>query len=399
MRCLGLTVLLAFAATLPAAAQTRQPLRHFESGFLPGCSAAVLVEDVPLVHSEQLLPIDDAGKVVAPGDAGGQLAWLLKELESVLKAAGSDLERMVKLNLYVAKGHENDFRSVLSEQFKGEAKPAVSLLTTRLPHADTLIALDAVTVASATAAKDTIERGESFATLPQGSRIYVSGQAEPGELREATRKTLESLSATLKHCGRADADIVQVKCFLTPMTSVADVKAEIDRYYGQGKTPPAAFVEWQSSLPIEIELVAWGGPADAEATDPLEFITPPGMSSSPLFSRVARIHRGGTIYFSDCPGKVDAPPHEHVEFAFERLKLLLEKTGSDLKHLAKATYYVSDDEVSKAHNEIRPKYFDPKRPPAASKAKVAGTGLPSVQYTMDLIAVPVSRGPPDGGRR
>ena len=38
---------------------------------------------------------------------------------------------------------------------------------------------------------------------------------------------------------------------------------------------------------------------------------------------------------------------------------------NNLKNLAKATYYVTDDEVSKNHNEVRPKYYDSERPPAA----------------------------------
>ena len=64
----------------------------------------------------------------------------------------------------------------------------------------------------------------------------------------------------------------------------------------------------------------------------------------------------------------------------------MEQTGSDWKHLAKATYYVTDDEVSKAHNAIRPKYYDPERPPAASKAMVSKTGRPGVRY-MDLDVI------------
>jgi len=39
-------------------------------------------------------------------------------------------------------------------------------------------------------------------------------------------------------------------------------------------------------------------------------------------------------------------------------------------------------------NELRPLYYDPKRPPAASKAQVSGIGWPNRSITMDLIAVP-----------
>ena len=49
----------------------------------------------------------------------------------------------------------------------------------------------------------------------------------------------------------------------------------------------------------------------------------------------------------------------------------LEAAGSDLRHLVKATYYVTDEDASRALNELRPKFYDPARPPAASKAAMA----------------------------
>jgi enamine deaminase RidA (YjgF/YER057c/UK114 family) len=53
----------------------------------------------------------------------------------------------------------------------------------------------------------------------------------------------------------------------------------------------------------------------------------------------------------------------------------------------KATYYVSDADASAALNRLRPRYYDPKRPPAASKAQVAGVGVPDRTVVVDLIAV------------
>jgi enamine deaminase RidA (YjgF/YER057c/UK114 family) len=249
------------------------------------------------------------------------------------------------------------------------------------------VALDAVAAAPGDQSSAVKLRPQS-STLPAGCRIYVSGQAEPGTLREATRKTLESLTASLAHCGRTDRDVVQLKCFLTPMAAVAEVRDEIARYYGESGAPPVSFVEWRSSAPIEIELVAWGGPANADTKEPLEFLTPPALKASPLYSRIARIHRGGTIYVSDQFGSADGADEQAAE-AFANLGKVLEQTGSDWKHLAKATYFVTDDEVSKAHNAIRPKYYDPERPPAASKAMVSKTGRPGVRYSMDMIAVPL----------
>lgn len=395
MRPIRLCVLCAFLLLAAAGIGRGQVLRHVESNPATGSSAAVLVDDVPLVHTPQLLPVDEAGSIVAPGDAAAQLEFLLDRLEAKLNEVGSNLDRLAKLNLYVVNEQAaKHVWPVLAKRFATESRPAVSLVVTPLPQVEALLALDAVAAANFSTMRG--EKRDGSRVLPAGSRIYISGQAEPGSLREATRKTLESLSATLKHCGRPDADIVQVKCFLTPMSSVAEVQDEIVRYYGGDKlnTPPLVFVEWKSSSPIEIELIAWGGEANADAVEPLEFLPAPGLKPSPLFSRVARVHRGRTIFLGDMYGSGEANAATQVQTSFERLKLLLEKTGSDLKNLAKATYYVADDEISKAHNETRPKYYDPERPPAASKAMVGATGRPGVRYVMDMIAVPSSLGTP-----
>jgi enamine deaminase RidA (YjgF/YER057c/UK114 family) len=351
-------------------------------------SAAVLVDDAPLVHTAQLLPVDEAGRIVGPGNLRLQLDRVLARMRDCLKAGGSDLSHVLQLNCYVARQDKSELLlEDVSKSFPSDQQPAVSIVVTPLPQPDAMLAIDAVAV-SQVQAVTTVSRHSDAATLPAGSRIYISGQAEPGTLREATQKTLASLSATLRHLGREDRDVVQVKCFLQPMTSFREVRDEFVKHFGPELAPAVAYVEWKSTAPIEIELVAWGGPANRDAAQPLEFITPPDMTASPLFSRVARINRGGTIFLSQL-----AASDADVKPAFDQLELLLEKTGSDLKNLAKATYYVTDDEVSKNHNEVRPKFYDPERPPAASKALVAGCG-DKARYSMDLIAVPSSRGTP-----
>ena len=42
---------------------------------------------------------------------------------------------------------------------------------------------------------------------------------------------------------------------------------------------------------------------------------------------------------------------------FAELTEILGLAGSDLDHLAKATYYVSDDSTSAALNQIRPEFY------------------------------------------
>ncbi|MGE0757935.1 MAG: family 16 glycoside hydrolase [Pirellulaceae bacterium] len=353
-----------------------------------GMSAAVVVGDVALAHTAQVLPLDTAGRVVGPEDATAQAEQVLEGIGRRLSVAQSGLGRTLKLNVYCAEASDVPVvRAVLARRFNGPEKPAVSYVVTPLPGDGVRVAMDAVAVASGEPARSVqVTDGAAVAVAPPGSRIYVAGQAEKGEtLVEATRKTLESLHNTLRFLGRRDADIVQIKAFLSPMSDVKTVQSEVAAFFGAGHVPPAVYVEWTSPL-IEIELIAWGG--NHNAGPPVEYITPPGMTASPVFCRVTRMNSTRTIFVSGLygPGKDDADLE--TKSIFEQLQQILTEAGSDLRHLVKATYYCSTDTASRKLNELRPNYYDPARPPSASKAMVRDVGRTGCGLTVDMIAVP-----------
>jgi enamine deaminase RidA (YjgF/YER057c/UK114 family) len=229
-----------------------QAIRCVESSAGTGSSAAVLVDDAPLVHTAQLLPVDDAGAIVAPADGRAQFDQLMAKLRSTLRASASDLDRLVKLNVYATSDDLAELaRRELAGRFTGEHRPAVGFVVTRLPDPAALLALDAVAVSDAVPPPGVVPRTRAAAVLPPGARLYISGQAEPGELPDATRKTLASLSATLRHYGLDDRHAVALKCFVYPMESVAEVQQEIARHFGEAGAPPVSFVAWRSGQTLK----------------------------------------------------------------------------------------------------------------------------------------------------
>jgi len=400
----AVSLLLAWsAAAVPSRGGT---IRQIEPDDVTASSKAVVVGPASLAHTAQLLPLDRRGRLVGAKKPGEQAEQVLDNLEAALTEVRSGLDSVVKLNVYVA---DEESAAALTKamvrRFPKSARPAVSFVTTRLPHRDALLALDAVALTPVKPrAKELLRTvpglaspagGAPIAVLPDGARVYVSGQAEPGDLPTATRKTLESLKATLTHLRLTTASVVQVKAFLQPMSDAAVVEKEVKAFFGKDRIPPLVLVEWKSSekTPIEIELIAHAGPGYPSAPDVVDYLTPPGMTSSPVFSRVARVHYGQSIYIGGLYAGKSATAKEEVEGVFAALKPVLEKSGSDLKHLVKATYYVSTEETSKALNEVRQKFYDPKRPPSASKAIVAGVARSGRALTMDLVAVPTLRVP------
>ncbi len=410
-------VLLACAAAGPYLEADQPPLEYVSLNQDGGYSAAVVVPDVPLIHTAQIFPTPPA---VGETDSDkAQVLRLFTQLDRALKLAGSDLNRTVKLNFYVTRSDlVSLIYSALAERFSKDHKPAISFVTTKLPHPTARLAADAVAITTEpahnqvthtkSADSETPYQFGHLATLtPAGSRIYVSGQAEPSEsLAEATRKTLASLRATLMHYGRRERDILQLKAFLSPMSEFQVVHSEIRQFFGTQPVPPLVAVEWTSSprVPIEIELIAWGG---ANRTgDVVEYSTPPGMTASPIYSRVAVLNHAPTIYLSglfaatpaanEPAAATPAGGEREVNDIFGQLQTHLTATGSDLRHLVKATYYVATDSASSKLNELRPKYYDPQRPPAASKAAVSSVGHESLGLTIDMIATPSANNPQGG---
>jgi enamine deaminase RidA (YjgF/YER057c/UK114 family) len=381
----GTPALLA-AITLAIAPAAADPApRHIRADPSTGTSAAVVVpEETALLFS---------GQVVAPSDptanpTPGQLASeVLEKLNTYLRAVGSGLERAVRLHVVLDDpGLIPALRSSLADRFPDGNGPALTVVVGALPRPGLRIAADAV----ATTDRDEVGRIErapaSISVLPAGPRVFVSGQAEPADdLAAATRETLRSLAETLDHLGIGLDRVVQLRAFYTPAGSAEVVDREVVAFFEGALPPPLVLVEWQGSLPIEIELVAAApGPGSDR---PIDYLATPDLAASPLYSRVARVNRGDLVFTSGLFGPANASGAEEVTAIFDELTAILGEAGSDLDHLAKATYYVSDDDASRALNELRPRYYDPSRPPAASKAQVPGVGPADRSITLDQVAV------------
>ncbi len=392
-------LLTAMTVAVAAVSASAQVARSIAPDAATGSAGAVVVGAVPLAHTTQLFSTNPRGTILGAGDAARQAAQVLRNLSTALRVAGTDIDRVVKLNVVAANDASVKVcEDTLARYFPTASKPAVSYVVGGLAQADALIAMDAV--ATTTYSTNSVLRRRStnlptrgteahVAIMPDGPSVYISGQAEKAPLADATRKTMESLHATLAQLGLSTADVVQIKAFVTPITETAAVRAEMERLYANQPLPPIVFVEWLGSQPIEIEMIAAAPASALKQTNSVTYFTPQGMKASPIYSRVAQLNRGQRTYFSGLYAAEGRGAADQVREIFGTLGKLLAASGSDFKHLVKATYYVSADDVSKALNELRPDYYDPQRPPAASKAVVRGVGRKGRTLTVDMIAGPL----------
>ena len=365
-----------------------------------GASGAVVVDGHALVHTGQLLPLDKQGTLIGEGSADAQLAQVIFNLETALAAAGSTTDQLAKLNLYVDSPRTaSRVRRMFAKRFPGPVRPALSFVRTPLPHPKALVALDAVAVLPHEAGTTVVrkrcpalvgrEQLADVSVLPCGQAVYVSGMAEKGTMAEATAKTLQSLLQTLELQGLDRSHVVQLKAFMNSMPDAEVVREQVVKAFAGSTAPPIILAAWRAKLPIEIELIAFAPPGKLAnaAAGTVSYFTPPGVKPSPTYSRVARIHGGKRIYISGLYSEKPGDGQAQVRSVYTTLQQITKEAGTDLRHLVKATYYVSDVDPSNALNKLRLEYYDPQRPPAASKAMVHGVGMADRSLTIDMLAV------------
>ena len=352
-----------------------------------GLPQAVRVERGDLVHTGMIYSRD-----YGSGDFG--FADLAGRLTKLARSSGATLGDVAKLNVYVYDADPRLIDAVHSgirAHWPEEARPAVTIVPTVLPDKAVRIAADAVIATEGRSA--VVKRlGDEAAVLPADRDVlYVSGRAASGELAEATAGTMRELFEVLTHLGSTPADVVQVKAFIKPMAQWEVVAEQIAQSFGETPVPPVVYVEWTStSRATEIELIA-AAPDRAATDQTITYFTPPGDKASPVFSRVARVHADEVIYIGGLSGPQADSPEQEVRSLFGELQRISTAAGTDLRHFAKATYYVSRDEPSAALNQLRPEYYDPQRPPAASKIAVRSIGVADRGLLIDMVAAPCSR--------
>lgn len=399
--CLALVVCHSYCAAAeskkPAADAAQPAVKYVTLDAPAGTSRAVIVAGQALAHTRQLLPFDREGNLVGKDSVEKQIEQVLDNLDAVLKTAGSSLNQLVRVNIYALAPSTTDLvREHLSKRLDSAVRPALTSVLTPLPHREALVAIDAVAVAPGREEKVMLQRCDAVhgdagvadvAVLPRGGVAYISGMpAEAGLTESAVDVSMSGLTKMLDNLKLAPPQVVHIKVFLRPASSAADVLHKIQAYFPNQLTPPVTFVEWLAPPPVEIELIAQL-PAAEKSGPNVEYYNPPDVSPMQIFSRAALVHTDRQIYITGLfPQKPNGGQEQALD-VFDQLQSILAKTGSDLEHLAKGTYYAIDDGSARGLDRARLWLYDQDRPPAASKCMVHGVGQANRALTMDMIAV------------
>ncbi|MEX2512091.1 MAG: RidA family protein [Cyclobacteriaceae bacterium] len=376
-------------------------ITYIEPNDETGSSLATVVGNVPLAFTDQIFPLDKSGNLVGGTDIESQVIQVFKNMEMMLESAGTDLSNLLRINVYLQ--HENHAQQVLEEireLLPEGAFPAITLINGGQPREKVLLTMDGVATAPHSSNSEgavSLHLAEGLngktnrsgvAILPSGRKVFISGQAEPGDdLLEASDKTMQNLFATLAYIGASARDVVQIKAFINPIEDAAAVEEVIVAFFRGQKAPPIVMVEWlQEESKAEIELIA-SAPENTNDKEAVSYYAPPWMSQATTFSRVVDVKSGGLFFTSGLYAEEGSDEEAKARNLFRTLSRLLQKAGSDYDNLVKATYYPSHEKGREGLVNVRTEFYNPERPPAASLIRIQGTGRQGVNLNVDMIGV------------
>ena len=99
-----------------------------------------------LVYVSGQLPLDLETREPFTGDNGGQAELALRNVEAVLHAAGSDLQHVVQMTIYVSEMEHWDRVNKVYAGVMGEHRPARAIVPVNPLHFGTGIEIQAVAV-------------------------------------------------------------------------------------------------------------------------------------------------------------------------------------------------------------------------------------------------------------
>ena len=363
------------------------PAAHFSDG--------VAAPAAPLLWTGQFAASPAAGR---DDEVEPAVAAIVGSLKETLQRAGSSPADLVRLHVAVA--DDGQAPAVLESLARhlSDAHPAVTLVTAA-PADDARLLVDAVAVASPPPDDDQVQvvrdPAGTAAVMPMGARVFVSGQAAPGEPRAAIAGTIDQLTASLAAVGLGWQHVAQIRAFHQASLPRADVIEIVQEAVGLETCPPVVTANWTAGLPVEIEVVAHAPvPGDAaDGAEPISFITPPGAAPASGFTRIVRIESGPTIWTGGMLGRGDvAEGDQESSEVFAQVVDIVEALGGDRRHLAKATYFVTSDAATASLRRVRANVYERERPPAASLVPVRGVGRGRRGQLIDMIAVPARPG-------
>jgi 2-iminobutanoate/2-iminopropanoate deaminase len=344
------------------------------------------------------IPLDPASGQMVEGDTAVQAERVMRNLKTVLEAAGAGFDRVAKTTIYLTDLADFGKVNEVYGRYFGEAPPARATVQVAALPRGSRVEIEAVAVLDAAGAVP----GRKVVSSPQAPRaigpysqaidvtarrlVYlagqipldpVSGEMVPGDTVAQAERVMQNLKAVLEAAGTGFDKVVKTTIYLTDLADFGKVNELYARYFGEA--PPARATVQVAALPrgsrIEIDAIAaTDAPAGAPTRAALSSAQAPkaiGPYSQAIETRASRlVFCAGQIPLDPATGEMGAgDTAAQAERVMQNLKAVLEAAGVGFDKVVKTTIFLVDLADFGKVNEVYGRYFG-QAPPARATVQV-----------------------------
>jgi len=335
----------------------------------------------PALQVGDLLYVSGQGARDAKGELAAtvadQLRQSLRNVKSVVEAAGLTMEHLVYVQVYATdRSAYSELPSVWREFFEGGG-PALSLLGVSAMPVETPVEINAVAVTDIALKRAIRLPGAADTASPPGAvvagdRLFFSScfglDSEgkvPGDSARQTQLALERMESILKAAGIGPDHVVFVNPYLTDDLDARQMNKEYARHFKFGDTPARATIH-VTHLPYGAG-VAFTGVAAMDLAS-RRSVRPRNMPPSPTASPCVFV--ADTLYCSAKSGFIPGPNlgvyaesvENQVRQTMRNLLDGLEEADMSLADVVATNVYLDDIKDFARMNRVYAMYFKPPFP-------------------------------------
>jgi reactive intermediate/imine deaminase len=331
----------------------------------PASPYSTAVKAGGFIYLSGTLAQDESGAIVGKGDVAAQTRRVLERMQRVLSAAGSSLEQVVSVTVYLRSQADFQTMNGAYRPFWPKDPPTRTTVITDLVLPDALIEISMIAVPNG--AERAVVHPDSWMKSPNpysyairsGDTVFLSGlvprngrdqSAITGDIGVQTRAIIDNAAELLKTAGLSLANVVSAKVYLTDAANFQGMNQAYRQSFAQA--PPArATVKAGLAGPdflAEITFVASSAPRQAIGTPP------EGVPISPAIKAGPRLYLSGAL--GNTPETAGNPGAQTRE-TLARIKKTLDAAGASPADVVESVVYLKDVSAFAAMNDPYRAFF------------------------------------------
>jgi 2-iminobutanoate/2-iminopropanoate deaminase len=345
-----------------------------------------------LIYVAGTLSQNAAGNIAPTGDVKGQTKVVVERMGALLAAAGSSLEQVVAVTVYLKSA--SDF-AAMNEAYRGfwtKDPPTRTTVVADLVLPDALVEMSMIAVPAG--AERVVIHPSTWIKSPSpysyairtGDTLFLSGLVSrngrdntvvPGDINVQTAAVLDNASELLKAAGMTLENVVSSRVYLPAASTFQQMNAVYRKYFTSAPPARATVVAGLAGQDyvVEITLVASSSP---------KRVIDDGRPANPNLS--AAIRAGERVYVSgmlgntpETKGDVAAQTRETLT----RIGRALGAAGCSPADVVDSVVYLTDRSTFAAMNEPYRAFFARDFPARATvqTGLVAADGLVEIMFT------------------